>query len=73
MAAIQLDLFEEVTEISMLRKEIDLLHQSNDNVRKGLFARLNAMGELVLKQQAEIDKLSQIVKDVKPLYKEIAR
>ena len=55
--AIQYDLFEEQSEINDLRKQIMAVKASNDNVRKGLFAKQNELMKMLLVQQGEIEKL----------------
>lgn len=64
MIAIQYDFFEQVDELSILRKEIESVQESSDSVRKGLFARhkkledsLNTLLGMYLEQQKEIDCL----------------
>ncbi len=59
---IQFDLFEPYDEISLLRKEIDVLREQSANVRKGLFARHNELAKLWLKQQDEIEDLKRSLK-----------
>lgn len=55
--AVQLDLFEEMTEVDILRKELADVKQSSENVRRGIFARHNALSKLFLELKDEIDKL----------------
>jgi hypothetical protein len=43
MYAIQLDMFESNDELSMMKRENKILRDSMDNLRKGLFARHNAL------------------------------
>lgn len=43
MYAIQLDMFERNDELSMLKRENKMLRESMDALRKGLFARHNAL------------------------------
>lgn len=63
---VQLDLFEENDELSLMKKEIRGLLERQENVRKGLFARHNDLMKLYIKQQEEIDKLrSMMVREVK--------
>lgn len=57
MMAVQLDLFEEMTEVDILRKELADVKQSSENVRRGIFARHNALSKLFLELKDEIDKL----------------
>lgn len=63
MSAIQLELFEEINDITLIQKQLTDMQESNANVRRGVFARLNSLGELVLKQQAEIDLLKQKIRE----------
>lgn len=55
--AIQYDLFEEQSEINDLRKELLAVKASNDNVRKGMFARHNELMKMLLEHKLEIDRL----------------
>jgi len=57
MLAIQYDLFEEKTELNMLRKEVEAVKRKDDNVRRGLFARYNDLSKIVLRMQEEIAEL----------------
>jgi len=43
MYAIQLDMFESNDELSILKRENKILRDSMDNLRKGMFARHNAL------------------------------
>jgi hypothetical protein len=63
---IQLDLFDGNDEITLLRKEIDLIDERTRNVQRGLFARYSELVKMYLKQQHEIDILRCMqVKQVK--------
>lgn len=55
--AIQCDLFEEFDEITLLRKEIEIIKKQTANVRRGLFARHNEIAKTVISLQDEIEKL----------------
>lgn len=55
--AIQLDLFEPDNELFSLRKEMNLLKESNDKVRKRLFAQLNELSHLCIDLKEEVYKL----------------
>lgn len=55
----QLDLFEEFSDIDMLRKELAEVRIRNENVRKGLFARHNELAKLYIELNDRITKLEQ--------------
>ncbi len=55
--AVQLDLFEELSEVDILRKELADVKQRSENVRRGIFARHNELSKLFLELKDEIDKL----------------
>lgn len=57
MIQIQYDLFEERTELNILRKEIEAVKRKDDNVRRGLFARYNDMAKTILNLQEEVAEL----------------
>jgi hypothetical protein len=59
MIPIQLDLFENPSETDMLQKELKALAESQDRLRKGLFARHSELVKLIMIQQKEIDLLKQ--------------
>ncbi|CAB4164336.1 hypothetical protein UFOVP816_21 [uncultured Caudovirales phage] len=60
MIPIQLDLFDNPpTDTEILQKEMKILAERQDNLRKGLFARHAELVKLVLVQQKEIDMLKQ--------------
>jgi hypothetical protein len=54
---LQYDLFEDNDELSLLQKQVMRLAQSNEKVRKGLFARLNRLG---LEYAKALDKLHEL-------------
>jgi hypothetical protein len=56
---LQLDLFEKCDESTFLRKEMDDLFNAQHNLRRGIFARINDMGKLMIKQQEEIEALQR--------------
>jgi len=47
-AHIQLDFFEEYDEITLLRKEIEIIDSRTRNVQRGLFARYNTFCKEVM-------------------------
>lgn len=63
---IQLDLFVEDDEMSLLKKEHRALYDRVENMRRGLFARHTELMKMYIKQQEEIDRLrSMMVREVK--------
>lgn len=61
---LQYDLFDSTDEVSILRKEVESIHSSSENVRRGLFARhkkletaFNELLNMHLQQQEEIAKM----------------
>jgi hypothetical protein len=56
-ANIQYELFETNDDISLLQKEMSELRVSQNNLRKGLFARHNDLSKLYMRQQDELEKL----------------
>lgn len=58
--AIQYDLFESNDEVSLLKKEIELMNSSLNNTRRGLFARHSAMAKQIMDMQEEIERLKGI-------------
>lgn len=56
---LQLDLFETFDESTFLRKEMDAIVVAQHNLRRGIFARINDMGKLMVKQQEEIEALQR--------------
>lgn len=57
MNAIQLDFFEPTDELSLLKKEIDMLKDSLRRTQKRLFKQQNDYGKDILKIHQEIDIL----------------
>lgn len=55
MYAIQLDMFESNDELSMMKRENKLLRDSMDNLRKGLFARHNALDKRWIDTNKRLD------------------
>jgi len=63
---VQLDLFEEYDEVSLLKKEISALEETMHNVRKGLFKRHNELVKEIIKLTEEIDRMRILmIKQVK--------
>lgn len=61
--AVQLDLFEDTSDISLLRKELEDIRSSHNNMRKAYFAKLHEMGKMCISQTKEIEKLKKILED----------
>jgi hypothetical protein len=55
----QLDLFEEFSDVDILRKELAEIRQRNENVRKGIFARHNELARLYIELNDKVNKLEQ--------------
>lgn len=55
--AVQLDLFEELSDVDILRKELADVKQRSENVRRGIFARHNELAKLFVELKDEVDKL----------------
>jgi hypothetical protein len=63
---IQLDLFCDDDEMSLLKKEHRALYDRVENMRRGLFARHTDLMKLYIRQQEEIDRLrSMMIKEIK--------
>lgn len=55
----QLDLFEK-DEFVLLKEEVEKLHQSSENVRKGIFARYNELAKMYMSLRQEIDAFKSV-------------
>ena len=63
---IQLDLFEENDELSILKKQIKAIDDRTRNVQRGLFARHAELVKMYLKQHEEIETIrAMMLKKVK--------
>jgi hypothetical protein len=52
---IQLDLFEgKLTEVELLRRELEVTRQELTNTRRGLFARYDELGKMILELRQAI-------------------
>ena len=60
MAAVQLKLFEETSEIDMLRAELAEVKARSENVRRGLFARHGELAKLYVELKDELDEIKRI-------------
>ena len=60
--ALQLELFQEYTELDILKKELAEVRLRNENVRKGIFARHNELAKLFIELSEKVDKLSHEVR-----------
>ncbi len=54
-AQIQLDMFREITESDLVQAKISELKESQDKIRKRLFAQQKEMMKIILQQQEELD------------------
>lgn len=59
MKLIQLDFFEEKTEMDLLRDEVKLLSESNTKVRKSLFARHGELAKMYLDLYSRINVIEK--------------
>jgi alpha-D-ribose 1-methylphosphonate 5-triphosphate synthase subunit PhnI len=50
--------------IDVAYKQIEQIRKSNDNVRRGLFARHGELAKMYLRQQAEIDELKRMIREM---------
>lgn len=55
--AIQLEIFESNDEISLLRREIAIVRQQSDNVRKGLFKRHSEIQKEMVRLKQDVETL----------------
>lgn len=69
---IQYDLLDDYDEISILKKEMLVIHEKSENVRRGMFVRHKKLEEgqgellkMILKQQDEIAMLRRLLIEVK--------
>jgi hypothetical protein len=59
---VQLDLFEEeLTDVGLLRKQVETLNDRLDRQRKSLFAKHAELMKLVIKQSEEMDRLRELM------------
>lgn len=58
---VQLSLLGNNDPLSLLMQEVQLLKHKNANVHRGLFARNNELGKILLQQQKEIDALKSML------------
>lgn len=58
---LQLDFFEETSELSELHKELKEMHEENARVRKRLFATTAELGKLILKLQLDLESVKHQV------------
>lgn len=59
--AIQMDLFEDTSELGLIQKRIDEIQDSMNRTRKAEFAKLNDMGKLCLSLKDKVEKLEAMV------------
>lgn len=64
--AIQLDLFSDSNEISVLRQEIEMYRDSANKVRKSVHAKLDAHLKLICALQDEVASLKQLLAQSEP-------
>lgn len=57
MAQVQLDFFQELSEVDLLKQEIAEVKTRGDNIRKGLFARHNELAKLYIELKERCDML----------------
>lgn len=56
---VQFDLFEGRTEIDLLRQEVAAYKESADKVRRGVFARQNALMKEIFLLKVEVEELKK--------------
>ena len=54
---VQLDLFQEFSEVEILKQELEDVKKRNENVRKGIFARHNELCKLYMALKEELETL----------------
>ncbi len=54
---LQYDMFEDNSDMGLMKKELKLTQEECDRVRKGLFRRWDDQGKTLLKMQLEIEAL----------------
>lgn len=59
----QLELFEDNSPISLMQKEIDLIREQTQNVRRGLFARQTEICQIVVELQDKVKQLESKVNE----------
>ncbi len=60
MLQVQFDLFEDnYSDTQLLRKEFLAVKTAGDNVRRGVFARLNESGKLIMAQGQKLEELEK--------------
>jgi hypothetical protein len=60
--AIQFDLFEETSDIDILKQELAEVRSRNENVRKGIFARHNELCKMYISLKEEVESLKKNAK-----------
>ncbi len=58
-STIQLELFEENDELTILGKELDSLKKQNDKLKKSLFSKHNDLSKLCLMLKEELDDVKK--------------
>lgn len=58
----QYDLFQEVNEITELKRELDLLKISQDRVRRRLFANNDKLKKMLIATQQDLDCIKKHIK-----------
>ncbi len=64
--SVQLDLFQEKSEVDLLREELKEVRSRSENVRRGLFARHNELAKLYCIQKEEFDEFKRMFLDKYP-------
>lgn len=57
MVQIQLDLFNELSEIEIVKKELEDVRTRSENVRRGLFARHNELAKMYIELKERCDTI----------------
>ena len=55
---IQLDFFDDNSELGVLKKEVSELKKSQDAVRRGMFARMSDLSKLYVQQTKTLERLT---------------
>lgn len=61
MSALQLDFFDDNSDIGLVRRDISELRKRNDSLRKGMFFRHHELEKTVFELKEEINNLKNLI------------
>ena len=60
---IQLDMFEDMSDLGIMKRKLDQIAETHEKVRKKQFAELQLLSKICFAQNEKIDQLEKLIRD----------